>query len=191
VKLSNTDALIVADVQLDFCPGGALGVKGGDEIVPVLNAMTPKFEHIVLTRDWHPPGHCSFVDEPRFVDRSWPVHCVAHTHGAQFHPDFEIPDHAFIISKGTDLNKEAYSGFSVPELREQLNQWEVRRVFVCGLATDYCVKNTAMDAVKAGFQTYVVLDASRGVDVPAGSVQNAIDDMKRAGIKTCQSGELE
>lgn len=191
MKLSNTDVLIVADVQMDFCPGGALGVKGGDEIVPVLNAMMPKFEHVVLTRDWHPPGHCSFVDEPQFVDKSWPQHCVADTPGAQFHPDFEIPDHALIISKGTDPNKEAYSGFSVPALQENLTRWGISRVFVCGLATDYCVKNTALDAIRAGYETYIILDASRGVDVPAGSVARAIDDMKQVGIETCQSREME
>jgi len=191
MRIGDTDALIVADVQKDFCPGGALAVKGGDEIVPVVNALFGVFRNVVLSRDWHPADHISFADNPQFVDKSWPAHCVADTPGAAFHDDLRVPADALIINKATDPEQEAYSAFSVPGLRKTLAAWGVTRVFVCGLATDYCVKNTALDALREGLETYVIEDAMRGVDVPAGTAAAAIDEMKTAGVMVCQSGDLK
>lgn len=191
MRIGDTDALIVADVQKDFCPGGALAVRGGDEIVPVVNALFGVFRNVVLSRDWHPANHISFSDTPQFVDKSWPVHCVADTPGAAFHEDLRVPADALIINKATESQQEAYSAFSVPGLRKTLAAWGVTRVFVCGLATDYCVKNTALDALREGFETYVIEDAMRGVDVPEGTAAAAVIEMQQAGATVCQSGALQ
>ena len=185
------DALIVTDVQLDFCPGGALGVRGGDAIVSIINNLIPKFEHVVYTRDWHPAGHISFSDTPQFVDKSWPVHCVADSPGAQFHPDLNVPDGPFIINKGTRPEREAYSAFEGTDLAKELERRGIERVFLCGLATDYCIKNTALDALRHGFQAIVLLDAIRGVDVPPGSADEAVEFMKDAGAGVATSEMFE
>lgn len=186
-----TDALIVTDVQVDFCPGGALGVRGGDEIVPIVNKLIPRFEHVVYTRDWHPADHVSFSDKPEFVDKSWPVHCVQDTPGAQFHPDLHVPEGAWIVSKGTHPEREAYSAFEGTDLAKELERRAIDRIFVCGIATDYCVKNTVLDARRIGLQAVLVEDAVRGVDVPPGSAQKAIDEMKEAGVQVITSQVFE
>ena len=183
MKISGSDALIVVDMQNDFCPGGALAVSEGDAIISDINALSQRFSHRVYTRDWHPTNHCSFSKEPKFVDESWPIHCVAHTNGAAFHPDLLIPDNALIVSKGSDPGREEYSGFDSTTLAETLRARGVNRVFICGLATDYCVKATALDALKSGFDTYVIEDLSRGV----GPVEDAISAIKSAGVKICDS----
>lgn len=190
MKIDANDALIVVDVQNDFCPGGALAIADGDGIVPGVNALLPRFKIRVFTRDWHPADHCSFSDAPRFVDKSWPPHCVADTPGAQFHPALSVPTDATIVSKGTDAAKEAYSGFDGTPLAETLRANGVRRVFVCGLATDYCVKATALDALKNGFETVVIDDLCRGVNNPVGTARAAIDAMKSAGIRMSAFGGL-
>jgi len=190
VKRNPTDALIVVDIQSDFCPGGALPVNGGDAIVPVVNALSTRFDTVVFTRDWHPAAHCSFSAAPQFMDKSWPAHCVAGSSGAAFHPDLRVPANALVVSKGTDAAREAYSGFQGTTLAEDLEKRGVSRVFVCGLATDYCVKHTAIDAVRAGFETVVLEDAIRAVDVPPGAGAAAMDEMKQAGIAFVQSGDL-
>ncbi|MBM3289549.1 MAG: nicotinamidase [Candidatus Hydrogenedentes bacterium] len=190
MKIEANDALIVVDVQNDFCPGGALAVAGGDGIVAGINALSPKFPVRVFTRDWHPADHCSFSADPQFVDKSWPAHCVADTPGARFHSRLAVPADASIVNKGTDAAKEAYSGFDNTPLAEALRARGVRRVFVCGLATDYCVKATALDAVKNGFDTFAIEDLCRGVDIPAGTARAALDAMRGAGVRTCTSGEL-
>lgn len=190
IDVKNTDALIVVDVQQDFCPGGALAVAEGDRIVPGINALSHRFSIRAFTRDWHPAGHCSFSAAPQFVDKSWPPHCVAETPGAHFHPALDVPGDAIVINKGTDALKEAYSGFDGTSLAETLRAHRVRRVFICGLATDYCVKATALDAIKNGFDTYVIEDLCRGVDIPAGSALAAIDAMRAAGATICRSGDL-
>lgn len=190
MKIEPTDALIVGDVQVDFCPGGALPVKGGDEIIPAINRLQPLFDNKFFIRDWHPADHMSFSEHPRFVDRSWPPHCVADTPGAKFHPDLNVPEHARIISKGTHPDREAYSAFSGTDLAVQLRRRGVRRVFLTGLATDYCVKNTALDARREGFETVLVEDAVKGIDIPAGTVATAIETMKDAGVEVVESGEL-
>ena len=187
MTIGPNDALIVVDVQNDFAPGGALPVNDAKLVVPVINLLEPLFERTVFTRDWHPSDHCSFADEPEFVDGSWPVHCVQDTPGAEFIGDLHVPIDALIVSKATQADKEAYSNFEGTDLLDILTVRDVRRVFICGLATDYCVKATALDARKNGFDTLVVLDACRGIDSPRGSVAEALDQMRQAGVTLCQS----
>jgi nicotinamidase/pyrazinamidase len=191
MEIQPTDALIIGDVQVDFCPGGALPVSGGDLIVPVINRLQPRFQHRFFIRDWHPANHMSFSDTPHFVDKSWPPHCVAGTPGAQFHADLDVPDGANIVNKGTDPEKEAYSAFSGTDLAERLRVRGIRRVFATGLATDYCVKSTALDARREGFEVVLVEDAVRGIDVPQGTVDAALDTMRDAGVVVIQSGDID
>ncbi len=186
-----TDALIVVDMQNDFCPGGALAVEGGDAIIPAINALAKRFNHCVFTRDWHPADHCSFSDDPEFVDGSWPAHCVQDTIGAAFHPDLEVPDNAWVISKATTPEREAYSDFDNTNLAADLRDRGVDRLFVCGVATDYCVKATALDGVREGFPVVVLEDLCRAVDNPKGSGDAAIDEMKLAGVAVAESGALK
>ena len=176
------DALIVVDVQNDFCPGGALAVAEGDLVVPVVNRLLPLFLHRVFTRDWHPPDHVSFADAPEFRDKSWPAHCVQNTPGAEFHPDLVVPPDALIVSKGDDPGREAYSGFQAGgvDLAGWLNERGVRHVFITGLATDYCVRATALDARAAGFEVTVIEDAVRGVAPETTAA--ALRDLDRAGV---------
>lgn len=188
MKASSEDALIVVDVQNDFCPGGALAVPNGDAVVRVINPLQMKFDRVYFTRDWHPQDHCSFADEPTFEDLSWPTHCVQDSPGAEFHGDLRVPLDAPVISKGTDPEKEAYSGFQGTDLAEQLRKAGIKRVFIVGLATDFCVKATALDAIKAGFETVLVQDACRGID-EAGCAA-AINEMRDAGASICVSGEI-
>jgi len=191
MKIRPTDALIVVDVQNDFCPGGALGVEEGHRVVPPINQIMPLFDHAAFTRDWHPENHCSFADPPEFTDGSWPPHSVADSPGAEFHGDLHVPTDAIVVSKGVDPDEEAYSGFSGTDLAEQLRRRKVERLFVCGLATDYCVKNTAIDGVGSKFDVLLVENACRGVNFPPGSAAEAVEEMKRRGVKTCYSGDLE
>ena len=184
-------ALMIVDVQNDFCPGGALPVPAGDRVVPVINALTDRFDLVIATRDWHPEDHCSFAEPPEFTDGSWPPHCVADSPGAEFHGDLHVPTDAVIINKGADPDKEAYSGFGGTDLVHQLRGMNVERLFVCGLATDYCVKCTAVDAVDNGFTVFLIENACRGVNFPPGSAAQAVEDMKHHGVKICWSGDLE
>lgn len=189
-EITPEDALIVVDVQNDFCPGGALAVKEGDRVVPVINALTPRFEHRVFTRDWHPENHCSFSEDPQFVDMSWPPHCVAGTPGAEYRADLHVPDDAIEVLKATEPDVESYSDFHNTGLAERLRAEGVKHVYVTGLATDYCVKSTALDAVDAGFEATVVEDAVRAVDVPPGNGEKALDEMRRAGVRVVTSKDL-
>ncbi len=184
-------ALIVGDVQNDFCPGGALAVKDGDQIVPVVNQLIPLFDIVYYIRDWHPQNHISFSENPQFVDKSWPVHCVANTRGADFHADLDFTLNAIVIDKGTDPNKEAYSAFQDTNLAQSLHKLGVDTVFSTGLATDYCVKATVLDALKEGFRVYLVKDACRGVDNPSGTVENALQEMAEAGANIIESKEVK
>jgi nicotinamidase/pyrazinamidase len=190
MHIESSDALVVVDVQNDFCPGGALAVAGGDEVVPIINVLVPRFSKHAYTRDWHPANHCSFDDNPKFVDGSWPAHCVQGTEGAKFYA-VEVPQGALIVDKGTDPDKEAYSGFQGTTLAADLNAKGVKRLFVCGLATDYCVKGTALDGIKQGFDVVLLEDACRGVDLPAGSAAQAVEAMKTAGVVVARSEDLE
>jgi nicotinamidase/pyrazinamidase len=180
------DALIIADVQNDFLPGGALGIEGGDTVVPVVNAAIAAFEQrelpVVLSRDWHPPDHCSF----RARGGPWPPHCVAGTAGAAFSPRLHVPPQATIISKATSVDAEAYSAFSGTPLDTVLRAAGVRRLFIGGLATDYCVLNTVRDARRAGYDVVVLLDAIRAVDVHPGDGESAIAEMRQAGARAVE-----
>ncbi|MEM2314216.1 MAG: nicotinamidase [Candidatus Bathyarchaeia archaeon] len=185
------DALIIVDVQVDFCPGGTLPVPGGDKIIPILNEYIRKFYMagalIVATRDWHPPNHISFRD----YGGIWPPHCVQGTEGAKFHPGLRLPENVIIVSKATDPSKEAYSGFEGTELEKELRKAGVRRVFIGGLATEYCVKNTVLDALKHGFETFLLEDAVRGIDAKPGDVEKAIKEMLEKGAKRLTLMDIE
>ena len=181
------DAIILVDVQNDFCPGGALPVAEGDAVVPALNALLRRARVLaVATRDWHPPNHCSFTPQ----GGPWPVHCVAGTPGADFHPALAMERVAHVISKATRPEEENYSDFQGTDLANLLRKRGIRRVFVGGLATDYCVKATALDAVKHGFETTVLEDAIRGVEVQPGDSARALEEMKRAGIRLLRTEDL-
>lgn len=175
------DALIVVDVQNDFLPGGALAVPEGDRVIPVLNGYLGCFAAaglpIFATRDWHPPDHCSF----RAQGGPWPPHCMAGSPGAALAATLELPGEASIVSKATMPDKDAYSGFGGTDLAERLRRTEVTRVFVGGLATDYCVLNTVLDAVEQGFAVVLLKDAVRAVDVHPGDGAAAIARMVAAG----------
>ncbi len=190
VKLTEKDVLIVVDVQRDFCPGGALAVPEGDKIIPVLNEYIDKFRAkklpLFATRDWHPARHRSFKE----FGGIWPVHCVQKTTGAEFHPDLRLPEDARIISKATKVKEEAYSGFQGTQLKDMLRKGKVRRIFVGGLATDYCVKNTVLDGLKAGFTTFLLMDAIKGVDVNPGDSEKAIEEMLTAGAVGIEVKEI-
>ena len=190
MNIEPTDALIVVDVQNDFCPGGALPVPDGWRVASPINKVVIGFDHYFFTRDWHPFDHCSFSDTPEFADGSWPEHCMEDSPGAEFLVDLHVPSDAAVVSKGMDPDKEAYSGFEETDLAEQLHARGVRRVFVCGLATDFCVKATALDALRLGFTVVIIRDACRAVDKPAGSGDAAFEEMRAAGAQFCRSGDL-
>jgi len=181
VRVSKQCALIVVDVQNDFCPGGALPVPEGDKIVPVINNYIDLFRNagafIFFTRDWHPKDHISF----RSYGGMWPPHCIQNTWGAAFHPALKVGDEDIIISKGVEKSKEAYSAFEGTDLDERLKRLNIEKVFVCGLATDYCVKHTVLDGLKRGYRVYLLEDAVRGVDVNEGDSLRAIEEMVKAG----------
>ena len=191
MEITAKDALIVVDVQNDFCPGGAMPVNEGHRIVPVINRLLRLFERVVFTRDWHPENHFSFQDPPEFKDGSWPPHCVADSPGAEFHGDLHVPVDAYIVSKGMDPDEEAYSGFSDKGLADYLRAKGVERIFVCGLATEYCVKATALDGLAEGFQVVLVENACRGVNFPPGSATEAVEEMRQAGVQVQWSEDLE
>jgi nicotinamidase/pyrazinamidase len=191
MTIEPSDALVVVDVQRDFCPGGALAVAEGDAIVPIINRLAPLFQRHVYTRDWHPANHCCFSDAPEWKDGSWPPHCVQNTPGADFHADLNIPSGALIVSKADHADHDAYSGFQGTRLEAELRGMGVRRVFVCGLATDYCVKATALDALECAFDVVLIEDACRGVDNPAGAAAQAVAAMRDAGVEVCASGDLQ
>lgn len=177
------DALILVDVQNDFLPGGALAVPEGDQVVAPLTRLAARFAELGLpvfaTRDWHPAHHCSFAPQ----GGPWPPHCVAATDGAAFAPDLRLPDSSVVISKATETTRDAYSGFQGTTLAVQLAQLGVRRVFVGGLATDYCVLNTVRDALAAGLEVVVLTDAIRAVDVNPGDGDRALAEMIAAGAR--------
>jgi nicotinamidase/pyrazinamidase len=198
-QVGDDAVLIVVDVQNDFCPGGALAVPSGDEVVPVINRLARRFDHVVLTQDWHPPGHASFAsahpgkapfDSVRFAygeQTLWPDHCVQNTAGAAFHRDLDIPHAQLVIRKGFHAGIDSYSAFRENDRRTAtglagyLRERGFRRVTLCGLATDYCVGFSAIDARAAGFETAVVLDACRGIDLD-GSLARMITAMREAGV---------
>lgn len=189
--MGNKRALIIVDVQNDFCPGGALAVPGGDEVVPVINQLlaVSEFGCIITTGDWHPANHCSFKEQ----GGSWPRHCVAYTQGAELHPNLKIAEQVkwlLHVCKGFLRNEDAYSGFKGNLNLERIMKLSgIEKVYICGLATDYCVKATALDAKKARFKTYVIIDACRGVSKE--DSDKAVEEMKDAGIKIINSKDIE
>jgi nicotinamidase/pyrazinamidase len=201
-------ALVLVDLQNDFCPGGPLGVPEGDQTIPAANRLQTRFPLVVATLDWHPADHGSFAanhpgKEPGDVVELagleqilWPVHCVQGTPGAELHPDLMKDRIARIFRKGTDRDTDSYSGFfdngrrKATGLGDYLKSRDVTEVYVCGLATDYCVKFTALDAVDLGFKTFLVEDASRGVNLGPGDVENAISEMRSKGVAVVTSKDL-
>ncbi len=202
------DGLILVDLQNDFMPSGALAVADGDATVPVANALAGRFETVVATRDWHPTNHGSFVTaHPHLAVGDlttlggleqvvWPVHCVQETHGTAFHDGLDMTQVDEIVSKGTDPDIDSYSAFfdnghrRATGLETYLRNRGVDRVYVLGLATDYCVKYTALDAQRLGFETWVVEDGCRGVELKPGDADAAIHEMRDAGVRMVRSGEL-
>ncbi len=200
-------ALILVDIQYDFCPGGSLAIPEGDEIVPIANRVQKKFDLIVATQDWHPRGHGSFASthgKPMYevigINGSsqtlWPDHCVQGSHGADLVAPLEKARIARIFQKGTDPRIDSYSGFLDADHRNStgmadfLREHHVTRVYIAGLATDYCVKYTAIDAAQLGFEAYVIADACRGVNLQPGDSAAAIAEMEAAGVKIIRSSAI-
>ncbi|MDO8263448.1 MAG: isochorismatase family protein [Gallionella sp.] len=183
IQLQPGDALLIVDVQNDFLPGGSLAVPRGDEVVAVLNrylhAFIAKNLPVYATRDWHPGRHCSF----RAQGGIWPPHCVAGTRGAEFAAALQLPPSAVIISKADTAEQDAYSGFEGTNLDQQLHAANIRRLFIGGLATDYCVLNTVRDALRLGYQVFLLADAIRAVDVRPGDGLRAEEEMARLGAQ--------
>lgn len=181
VDLGRHDAVLLVDVQVDFLPGGNLAVRRGDEVVPALNryvaAASRSSVPVFASRDWHPRNHCSF----RARGGPWPEHCVAGTPGAAFAPGLDLPRDAVVISKATTAEADAYSAFQGTDLAQRLRKQSVKRLFVGGLATDYCVLNTVLDARKEGFEVLLLADAIRAVDVKPGDGERAEREMRTAG----------
>lgn len=201
-------ALLLIDLQIDFCPGGALEVKEGDQVIPIANALMEAFDLVVATQDWHPADHGSFaanhpwrkpgqvIDLHGLPQVLWPIHCVQGSFGANFHPSLKQNGITKVFVKGTDPTIDSYSGFfdnghrKATGLGDYLKEQGVTEVFVMGLATDYCVKFTALDAIQLGFKTSLIEDGSRGVNLQAGDVDKAVAEMKDKGVSIIQSSVL-
>jgi nicotinamidase/pyrazinamidase len=207
IKINDASALLVIDVQNCFLPGGSLAVKDGDQVVPIINRLARGFTNVVMTQDWHTAGHVSFasshtgkkpfetIDLPYGKQVLWPDHCVQGTEGASLSKDLSIPQAELIIRKGYHKDVDSYSAFTEADgktttgLAAWLMARKLQRLFIAGLATDFCVAWTAMDARKAGFEAYVIEDACRGIDTQ-GSLARAWADMAKAGVKRIQSGDI-
>lgn len=205
--MTSSDALIVIDLQNDFCPGGALAVGGGDEIVPLVNRLVARHQHVILTQDWHPMGHSSFasshagkapfenIDLPYGSQTLWPEHCVQGTPGAAFHAGLDWTKAELVIRKGFRATIDSYSAFfendrTTPTgLAGYLRERGLTRLTLVGLATDFCVAYSALDARKLGFETQVVMDACRAIDL-GGSLAAAEKQMRESGVRLTQSAAL-
>jgi len=201
------DLLLVVDLQYDFLPGGNLAVAGGDEIIIPINRLGRRFENVAMTQDWHPPGHISFasthsgaqpfelMELPYGPQVLWPDHCVWDSQGAEFSVDIELPQTQLVIRKGYHEVVDSYSGFQEADrktktgLEGYLRERRFKRLFIAGLATDFCVNWTAVDAAAAGFETYVIEDACRAIDT-YGSLDRAWADMTAAGVKRIVAGDI-
>ena len=187
-RIRQDDVLLIVDVQNDFLPGGSLAVPRGDEVVTVLNRYLQIFAALPVyaTRDWHPERHCSF----RAQGGIWPPHCVAGTRGAEFAAALQLPPSAVIISKADTAEQDAYSGFQGTNLHQQLRAANIQRLFIGGLATDYCVLNTVRDALRLGYQVFLLGDAIRAVDVQPGNGLRAEEEMIRLGAQRITVEEI-
>jgi nicotinamidase/pyrazinamidase len=207
IKIGKNDALIIVDMQYDFIPGGSLPVEEGELIINGINKIAQLFKKnkafIVLTQDWHPRNHLSFASNhagkspgDEFISEDgaigpvlWPDHCVQGTKGAEFHKDLSVDLADKIIKKGMNPNVDSYSGFqdndkkSETGLREYLNSEKIKRIFVCGLALDYCCYYTAMDGFDFGYKVYFLVELTRGVDLPEGNIKRVIENLRNSGIK--------
>jgi len=183
------DALLMVDVQTDFCPGGSLEVPEGDAVVPVLNKWIEAAQQegvpMYASRDWHPENHISFQNR----GGPWPVHCVQNTTGAAFHPDLRVPGKVHVVSKGTDPDKDAYSAFDTTDLADELRRSDIRRLWVGGLAQDVCVRATVLDACKEGFEVNLIDNATRAVNVKPGDGERALADMRQAGANIIEEAK--
>ena len=207
MTIGDSDVLLLVDVQNDFCPGGKLAVPGGHEVVPVVNALARRFRHVVLTQDWHPAGHQSFASShpgrkpfdtievaygPQIL---WPDHCIQGTPGAEFHADLDIPHTALVVRKGFRREIDSYSAFYENDrktptgLGGYLRERGFKRIFIVGLALDFCVRYSAEDARREGFEVVVIEDACRGIGV-GGSVKETMEGLARLGIATVKAGTL-
>jgi nicotinamidase/pyrazinamidase len=202
-----TDALLVIDLQNDFCPGGALAVADGHDIVPTINALAQKFDHVLLTQDWHPAGHISFasthpgtelyqtITAPYGPQTLWPDHCLQHSEGAALHPDLDVPHAELILRKGFRRDIDSYSAFLENDhvtptgLAGYLRERGLKRLFLCGLAYDFCVRFSAIDGKQLGFETLVIEDATRGVGLP-GSIGSTNEAFATANIRRVHSDEF-
>jgi nicotinamidase/pyrazinamidase len=207
LEIKADDALVVTDVQYDFLPGGSLAVAGGDEIVPLINTLAKKFTNVILTQDWHPADHTSFASQhpgkspfetielPYGTQVLWPDHCVQGTKGAEFSAELNIPHAQLVIRKGYHRNVDSYSGFQEADrstltgLAGYFGEREVSRLFIVGLATDFCVSWTAIDASAAGFETVLIEDACRAIDAN-GSLEKAWSDLEDAGVTRIMSRDI-
>ena len=207
IAIRDHDVLIVVDIQNDFCPGGALSVPRGDEVIPLINQLAERFPNVVLTQDWHPPDHLSFASshpgkkayDTIVVDYGpqilWPDHCVRTTPGADFHKDLDIPHAALVLRKGIDRKIDSYSTFYENDRKTPtglvgyLRDRGLTRVFLAGLAFDFCVRYSAEDAIREGFEVVVVEDACRGIDVN-GSVAATRESLSKLGVVRTTTEEL-
>jgi nicotinamidase/pyrazinamidase len=189
IKLDQHDALLVVDMQYDFLPGGSLGVPDGHDVLAPINHLLALYGAqrlpVFASRDWHPSDHCSFAPQ----GGPWPPHCVAGTEGAEFARELAFPDNVIVISKADTAAVDAYSAFKGTALARQLREHGITRVAVCGLATDYCVLNTVTDALEEGFDTLIVPEAMRAVDVHPGDGMRALDRMVARGAVAVRLGE--
>lgn len=207
IEIGADDVLVVVDMQYDFLPGGSLAVAGGDEIVPLINALAKKFTNVVLTQDWHPADHVSFASQhpgkapfdtielDYGTQVLWPDHCVWQSHGADLSKDLDIPHAQLVIRKGYNRTVDSYSGFQEADrqtltgLAGYLNERDAGRLFVVGLATDFCVGWTALDGAAGGFDVTVIEDATRAIDAN-GSLERAWADMAEAGVARVMSRDI-
>ena len=208
MKAHSARVLLIIDVQNDFCPGGSLAVSDGDRVVPVINRCGQFFDRVIATQDWHPQNHVSFasshsgkkihdVVKVNGVEQVlWPPHCVQGTRGADFHPALNTENVSLVLRKGTNPNIDSYSAFrendkkTITGLDGYLRGLRVRDVYLSGLATDYCVFYSALDAVSMGFHAYLIMDACRGVDIPAGNVERSVTTMKEHNVIITHSSDL-
>lgn len=207
MPIQASDLLLIVDVQNDFCPGGALAVEAGDEVVPIANRLSEAFGHIVLTQDWHPPGHSSFassqsgkspfetIELDYGTQTLWPDHCVRGTEGAAFHSDLDTTHAEMVVRKGYDAAIDSYSAFFENDQKTPtglagfVGERGFKRLFMLGLATDFCVAFSALDARKLGYETIVIEDACRAIDLD-GSLANAKAQFQETGVSLMQSTEL-